>query len=66
MYPYVGCSIKPFVQIVSAATRSQANYKVYQEMAEVFDDNPRAMLEFEVRRALPSGAARQRPALHYR
>ncbi|WP_409260593.1 hypothetical protein [Pseudomonas putida] len=51
MYPYVGCSIKPFVQIVSAATRSQANYKVYQEMAEVFDDNPRAMLEFEVRRA---------------
>lgn len=39
-----------YVQVVAAATRSQAKYKAYQEMADVFDDDPKTMLDFKVRR----------------
>lgn len=39
------------VQRVWAATRSQAKYRAYQELAECFNDDATAMLTFKVRAA---------------
>ena len=40
-----------YVQVVAAATRSQAKYRAYQELAECFNDDATAMLTFKVRAA---------------
>ncbi|GLO41539.1 hypothetical protein PPUN15366_31840 [Pseudomonas putida] len=39
-------------QRVWAATRSQAKYRAYQEMAECFNDDATAMLSFKARAAI--------------
>lgn len=40
-----------YVKRVWAATRSQAKYRAYQELAECFNDDATAMLSFKVRAA---------------
>jgi hypothetical protein len=40
-----------YMQRVWAATRSQAKYRVYQDLAECFNDDATAMLNFKVRAA---------------
>ncbi len=48
---YMHGDARHYVQRVWAATRSQAKYRVYQDLAECFNDDATAMLNFKVRAA---------------